>query len=99
MFNLIKKYLSLTDDIVTDFLSDLKSLRYQLIIWAYAFNIYILKLIYDGKADYKLAVAGIGLLTLVYGMYFQSKQHQAVMEANKAPENDDVAVDRDPDAK
>lgn len=93
----IRKYLSLIDDIITDFLGDLKSLRYQLIIWAFVFNFYILKIIIDGKANYKLAVAGIGLLSLVYGMYFQSKKHEAEINAKQEPEDDEPAVERDPE--
>lgn len=94
----IKQYFGLLDDIVTDFLGDLKSLRYQLIIWAFAFNLYILKIIIDGKADYKLAIAGIGLLSLVYGMYFQSKHHEAEMNNACPAEKDDPKTERDPDA-
>jgi len=98
MVNLIKKYFHLVDDVLTDFLTDIKSLRYQLILWAFGFNIYILKLIYDGKADYKLAVAGIGLLTLVYGMYFKSKADQAEREASQTATEDEPSIERDPEA-
>lgn len=99
IFEKIKQYIGLVDDIIVDFFGDLKSLRYQLILWAYGFNIYILSLIHDGKADYKLAVAGIGLLTLVYGMYFQSKAKQAEMEksAPTAVDDEPPADDRDPE--
>ncbi len=99
MEKLVEKYLNLIDDIVTDFLTDIKSLRYQLILWAFGFNLYILNLISQNKADYKLAVAGIGLLTLVYGMYFQSKKHQAEMEAKQTAEEDEPSVERDPEAE
>ena len=98
MLNTIKKYLSLVDDILVDFLMDIKSLRYQLIILAFFFNIYILKLISENRADYKLAVAGIGLLTLVYGMYFQSKKHQSQLEASMASKSEEPPIDRDPEA-
>jgi hypothetical protein len=97
MINIIKKYFNLLDNIITDFLTDIKSLRYQLIIWAYALNIYVFNMIYDGKADYKLASITVALLTLVYGMYFQSKRHQSEMESKQAPEEDEPAVERDPE--
>lgn len=98
LFLKIKEYAGLFNDIIVDFLTDIKSLRYQLILWAYAFNFYILKMISEGKADYKLAMASIGLLTIVYGMYFQSKAKQAEMENNVTSVNDEPLVnERDPD--
>ena len=106
MFNTIKRiankvvmYLGLVDDIVIDFLMDIKSLRYQLILWAYIFNGFVMYLIYEGKADYKLATASIALLTLVYGMYFHSKKAEAELNAKATslgsgdPEN----TEKDPD--
>lgn len=106
MFNTIKKiaskiwqYLSLIDDIAVDFLTDLKSLRYQLVIWAFVVNFIVLYLIFLGKADYKLAAVSIALLTAVYGFFFVSKHNEAVMNA-AAPTsvNDEAPVDeRDPD--
>jgi hypothetical protein len=80
MENLIKKYLSLIDDIIVDFLSDIKSLRYQLVLAAFALNIYL----FQRGAVASVQLAAIGLLTLVYGLYFQSKKHQAEMEAKHA---------------
>jgi len=76
----IKKYFGLIDDIAVDFLTDLKSLRYQLIIWAYALNGFVLYLIYLGKADYKLAGISIALLTAVYTFFFASRHVQAQRE-------------------
>jgi len=81
MFTFLKHYFKLINDIICDFLTDIKSLRYQLILLAYAFNAVILYLIYLGKADYKLSAVAIALLTVVYGLYFQSKHHQAEAEA------------------
>ena len=80
------KYLSLIDDVITDFLKDMKSLRVWLIIWAYVFNFIILYLVYAGKADYKLSGIGIALLTAVYTYMFASKHAQAQNEANQSEE-------------
>jgi len=98
--NKIDTYLGLMDDILVDFLSDIKSLRYQLIIWAYAFNAYVLYLITTGKADYKLAAASIALLTMVYGMYFASKKHETEInsQSNANGIGDPESESRDPDA-
>jgi len=71
----------LVDDIVIDTLVDLKSLRYQLIIWAFILNFATLYLVYIGKADYKLAAVAMGLLTAVYAFFFHSKSRQAEIEA------------------
>lgn len=73
---LIKKYFSLVDDIVVDFLTDIKSLRYQLVLAGFAFNIYL----FVHGASVNVMLAAIGLLTAVYTMYFASKHHQAQME-------------------
>jgi len=70
IWNQITKYISLVDDILVDFLSDIKSLRYQLIIWAFTFNIL---LILKSPENIKW---GIGLLTAVYAFYFYSKDRE-----------------------
>jgi phosphate starvation-inducible membrane PsiE len=88
-----EKYLSLIDAIFTDFLSDIKSLRYQLILAAFAFNVYL----FQHGAATSVLISAIGLLTLVFGMYFQSKRHQSEMESKQAPEEDEPAVERDPE--
>jgi hypothetical protein len=96
MFNLIKKYFGLIDDIATDFLTDIKSLRYQLVLAAFAFNIYLL----NNNAAPSVQMTAIGLLSAVYGMYFYSKHKQAEMEANSQPsigDGDPGMTDRDPD--
>ena len=84
----IKKYSKLVDDIFVDFLQDMKSLRYQLVIWAFILNFYVLKLVAQGKADYKLAGITVGLLTIVYTLYFASKHQEAQNKLNQP--NDDL---------
>lgn len=93
LWDSIKKYAKLIDDIVVDFLTDVKSVRYQLIFWAFVLNFYVLDLVKQGKADYKLAAVTVGLLTIVYTLYFASKHNQAVMENNNkqdAADDDDA---------
>lgn len=99
IFAKIKQYLGLIDDILVDYLADLKSQRQQLIIWAFIMNFVVLYLVYLGKADYKLAATSIGLLTVVYGFFFVSKHNEAVMKNNNPVSVDDEppADDRDPD--
>lgn len=100
VFDKIKQYFGLLDDILVDTLSDLKSLRYQLVIWAFILNFATLYLVYLGKADYKLAAVSMGLLTAVYAFFFHSKSKQADIEANAAPiekSGDPDAADKDPD--
>lgn len=104
MFNAIRKiaakiwqYLSLVDDIAVDFLTDLKSLRYQLVIWAFVLNFIVLYLIFLGKADYKLAAVSIALLTAVYAFFFASKHNEAVMNNNMPASEEDPKTERDPD--
>ncbi len=82
----LKNKFKLLDDILNDFLVDLKSLRYQLILAGYAFNVFIAK--YHPEA----LVWSIGLLTAIYGLYFVSKHNQAVMENTKI-----ISPTRDPD--
>jgi len=84
----IKKYSKLVDDIFVDFLEDIKSLRYQLVIWAFVLNFYVLKLVSEGKADYKLAGITVGLLTIVYTLFFSSKHAEAQNKLNQP--SDDV---------
>lgn len=88
MFPTFQKYLKLVDDIITDFLGDLKSLRVWLILWSYIFNIIILYLVYMGKADYKLSGVGIGLLTIVYTYFFASK-HAENLNKSQDDSSDD----------
>ena len=90
MLKTLKKYIGLLDAIVVDFLTDLKSLRYQLIIWAYIFNFVILYLVFIGKADYKLSGIGIALLTAVYTFFFASKHNEAMLK-NQAQQSDELA--------
>ena len=96
LWQLIKKYAGLVDDIFVDFLSDLKSLRYQLILWAYIFNFAILYLVFIGKTDYKLSGIGIALLTAVYTFFFASKHVENQNKLNQqapAEEEDEKAGD------
>ncbi len=88
LWNILKKYSKLIDDIIVDVLKDLKSLRYQLVVWAFILNFYVLNLVKDGKADYKLAGVTIGLLTIVYTLYFASRHSQATMENSKKIKNE-----------
>ncbi len=71
------KYLKLIDKIFVSLLEDLSHLRFWLIVFGYVFNFLILGMVYVGKADYKLASVGIGLLTAIYLFYFASKDKQA----------------------
>ncbi len=71
----MSKYVKLIDDIIVDFLKDIKSLRYQLILGGYFFNVYLFR----HNASSAVQMAAIGLLTSVYGMYFISKYHQAIL--------------------
>jgi hypothetical protein len=98
VFRKLGQYISLLDDIIVDTLTDFKSLRYQLVIWAYILNFSVLGLVYLGKADYKLAGVSIALLTAVYHFFFKSKEKQALLE-NAVSETDaePPVDDRDPD--
>jgi hypothetical protein len=88
------KYLSLLDDLFTSLLTDIASLRYQLVLAAFGFNVYL----FENKAEASVQLASIGLLTCVYGLYFSSKKHQAEMEAVQKGETDDIKnTDRNPD--
>jgi len=91
MITEFRKYAKLIDDIIVDFLTDIKSLRYQLVLAGFALNIYFFK----HGADTKIMLASVGLLTAIYAMYFASKHHQAVMEnQNKSQDDaDDVSTD------
>lgn len=96
LYNKVKQYLGLADDILVDFLSDIKSLRYQLVLAGFAFNVYL----FSHGADKTVMLGAIGLLTSVYAMYFYSKHKQAQMESNAAPtevDGDPDSVNRDPD--
>lgn len=99
IFEKIKEYLGLIDDIIVDLMTDMKSQRQQLIIWAFVLNFAVLYLVYLGKADYKLSGVCIGLLTVVYGFFFVSKHNESVMKNNNPVSVDDEppADDRDPD--
>jgi len=88
MSNPIKEYLHLIHLFIIDFLDDIRSLRYQLVIWAFILNFYVLKLVEGGKADYKLAGITVGLLTIVYTLYFASRHAQAMVQ-NQNEENTD----------
>jgi len=100
ILNKIKQYAGLIDDIIVDYITDLKSQRQQLVIWAFILNFIVLYLVYLGKADYKLSATCIGLLTVVYAFFFASKSKQAEIENNSQVTVDDEppASPRDPDA-
>jgi len=76
LYTYMNKYAKLLDDIVVDFLKDIKSLRYQLVLAAFAFNVYL----FSHSATPGVQMTAIGLLTAVYTMYFASKHNQAQME-------------------
>jgi hypothetical protein len=101
LWNKVKQYVGLVDDILIDTLTDLKSLRYQLVLWAFILNFCTLYLVFLGKADYKLAGVSFGLLTAVYAFFFHSKNKQAEIEANSEPveaSGDPDSNDKDPDS-
>lgn len=93
MINWIKNKLNLIDDIIVDFLVDIKSLRYQLVLAGFAFNVYLFK----HGASVTVMLAAIGLLTAIYAMYFASKHHQAQMEAKQEPEESEPPISRNPE--
>jgi len=84
----MKKYLKLLDDIIVDFLTDCKSLRYQLIILALCLNIYFFK---HGASD-GVMITSLALLTAVYAFFFASKAKQAEIENQS-----NLNGDRNPD--
>ncbi len=89
-------YLTLLDAIVIDAMGDIKSLRYQLIIAAYALNIYLFK----HSANPKVQVTALGLLTAAYLFYFSSKHSQAKNEHElklKGMDDDSDEVSADPE--
>jgi len=83
----IKKYISLFDDIFVDFLSDIKSLRYQLILWAFVYNFYIV-----AKSPDNIKF-GIALLTAVYAFYFYSKDREHARKLGMDPDLEDTVID------
>jgi hypothetical protein len=89
----MNKYVILLDDILVDFLKDIKSLRYQLVLGAFGLNLYL----FNNNAPASVMITALGLLTLVYGLYFQSKRHQAELEAKQAAEDMDPSTERNPD--
>lgn len=72
----------LIDDIINDFLKDLKSFRVQLIYAAYIFNLIILWAIIFKGLDWKTLTVSFGMLTIIYAFYFKSKSDQNIIEAN-----------------
>ena len=104
MLNTIKKiaskiwqYLSLIDDVIVDFLGDLKSLRYWLVIMAWVFNFYIAYAVIHSGLDWKaLSISG-GFLTIVYTFWFASKHNEAALQATISATEDDPKSERDPD--
>lgn len=93
MVNWIKNKFKLIDNIIDDFLGDVKSLRYQLIIMAFIFNFYL----FIHSASDIVMCAAIGLLTAVFAFFFASKSKQAEMENTIINTNTDPPVDRTPD--
>ena len=64
--------LKLIDNILNDFLVDLKSLRFQLVIVAICMNIYFFR---HGATDMVMSVA-LGLLTIIFTYWFASKHKE-----------------------
>jgi hypothetical protein len=90
-------YLSLIDDIIVDFLGDLKSLRYWLVIMAWIFNFYIAYAVIHNGLDWKALTVSGGFLTIVYTFWFTSKHNEAMLASQLPASEDDPKVDRDPD--
>ncbi len=86
----IKAKIKLVDDILTDFLKDLKSLRVWLIFFAFGFNVFL----FINKADSTVMVSSISLLGYVYAKFFESKKNQAEYENRPVG---DVIIPRSPD--
>ena len=100
IWNKIKQYAGLLDDIIQDFFIDLKSFRVQLLYMAYIFNGIMLWAVIMKGVDYKALAISFGTLTVCYAFYFQSKRHQSEMEANQSiqtQEGDPASGERDPD--
>ena len=100
VFSKIGYYLGLIDDVLVDFLGDIKSFRVQLVYMGYLFNAVALwAVIYKGL-DWKILTVTFGTQTIIYGFYFSSHRHQAELAANAAPEEaegDPDAGEKDPD--
>lgn len=88
----MKKYLKLIDAIIVDFLTDIKSLRYQLVLAGFAFNVYL----FTHGASGNVMLAAIGLLTAIYAFFFASKHHQAQLE-NRGKQASDEEADNSGD--
>jgi hypothetical protein len=104
IINLVKKifskllvYLSLIDDVIVDFLGDLKSLRYWLVIMAWIFNFYIAYAVINNGLDWKALTVSGGFLTIVYTFWFSSKHNEAMMNSQLPISEDDPKIPRDPD--
>ncbi len=81
----MKHYIKLIDDIIISFLKDLKSLRFQLLLMAFAWNLFM----FLGKASDAVMITSLAMLTACYTFWFASKHSQAIME-NKQSENSDA---------
>jgi hypothetical protein len=96
----IKQYLGLIDDIIVDFLGDLKSLRYWLIVSAWVFNFYIAYAVVKNGLDWKVLTVSGGFLSVVYAFFFSSKAKEAEMnniQPNIVEVRKDMDIKRDPD--
>ena len=72
---LINKF-KLIDEIINDFLKDLKSFRCQLIYFAYIFNGVALWAVIFKGIDWKILTVTFAVLTIIYTFFFASKQKQ-----------------------
>jgi hypothetical protein len=99
MFNLIKKYFSLIDDLIVDFLGDLKSFRVQLIYMSYVFNLIVLWAVIFHSLDWKALTISFGTQSVIYAFYFSSKKNQAIIENSLPVSSDEPQTDRNPDAE
>ena len=95
--NPFKKYLGLIDEIVTDFLTDLKSHRVVLSWVAIGFNLLVLFFVTFKGLDWKALTVSFPCMMVVYGFYYKSKSDQAQIEANSDSEDTDPSTERDPD--
>jgi len=97
MWNIVKKYFSLIDDVISDFFGDLKSFRVQLVYMSYIFNAIVLWAVVMKGLDWKALTVSFGTQTAIYMFYFASKKQENDIKAQQEPEEDEPKVERDPE--
>jgi uncharacterized membrane protein len=88
-----KHKFKLIDNILNDWLGDLKSLRVVLILFAYAWNVFVIWMCVSHGLDYKVSITSIGLLSAIYLFFYASKSQQATIE-NQQASNDTSEDDK-----